>query len=190
MKNKMKEKEEQEKRASADIYKLYENSVEFHGHSCPGLAIGVRAAAEAVKIMGLSYSKDEEIVCITENDACGVDGIQRILGCTTGKGNLIHRMRGKHAYSFFDRKTGNGIRLVLKELPKTVSGETKQKYILEAPVEEIFDVVKPKYSLPEKARIFQSVVCEECGESTAEPYIRLENGKKLCLDCYSKYDRI
>ncbi|PKM48327.1 MAG: formylmethanofuran dehydrogenase, partial [Firmicutes bacterium HGW-Firmicutes-6] len=38
-------------------------------------------------------------------------------------------------------------------------------------------------------RIFQSVICEECGEKTAEHMIRLENGKKVCVDCSNPYTR-
>ena len=31
--------------------------------------------------------------------------------------------------------------------------------------------------------------CEECGEATAENMLRLENGRKLCLDCFHAYSR-
>ena len=65
---------------------LWEKAIAFHGHACPGLAIGVRAATEAIKRLNLSFSEDEEVVCVTENDACGVDGIQAILSCTAGQG--------------------------------------------------------------------------------------------------------
>lgn len=173
-----------------DIHSLYDESVKFHGHRCPGLAIGVRAAAEAQKLLGMGHSADEEIVCVTENDACGVDGIQVLLGCSAGKGNLIFRIRGKQAFSFFNRNNGESIRLVLKPLPKMESREAKQNYILEAPLEEIFEIKKPGYPLPEEARLFPSVDCELCGESTAEPYIRLENGKMVCLDCFADYFRV
>ena len=173
-----------------DINELYEKSAEFHGHKCPGLAIGVRAAIEAQRILEIDFSKDEEVVCITENDACGVDGIQVILGCSVGKGNLIFRIRGKQAYSFFNRKNGKSVRLILKDLAKMESREEKQRYVLEAPFEEIFSVQKPNYELPEEARIFHSINCENCGESTAEPYIRIENSKKVCLDCYKEYHRV
>ena len=43
--------------------------------------------------------------------------------------------------------------------------------------------------LPEKARIFLSVPCDCCGEVTAEPYMHMENGKKICGDCYQTYSR-
>ncbi len=173
-----------------DIQQQFEKCVEFHGHSCPGLAIGVRAAVEAGKLLGIKHSKDEEIVCVAENDACGVDGIQVLLGCSAGKGNLIFRIRGKQAYSFFNRSTGDSVRLVLKSLPKMENREAKQNYILEAPLDEIFNIKKPDYPLPEEARLFPSIDCEICGESAAEPYIRIENGKKVCLDCFHDYFRV
>ncbi|MEL7656706.1 MAG: FmdE family protein [Bacillota bacterium] len=173
-----------------EIHSLFEKSAEFHGHQCPGLAIGVRAAVEAQKILGIEHSKDEEIVCISENDACGVDGIQVILGCSAGKGNLIFRIRGKQAYSFYNRNSGEEVRLVLKPLPQMENREAKQNYILEAPLTEVFEIKKPGYPIPEEARLFPSVTCDLCGESTAEPYIRLEDGKKVCLDCFHDYHRV
>ena len=173
-----------------EIQQLYEKCAEFHGHKCPGLAIGVRAAYEAMGLLDLSFSKDEEVVCISENDACGVDGIQVALGCSVGKGNLIFRLRGKQAFSFYNRKNGKSIRLIKKEMDLEMDREAKQKYILEAPLEEVFALTEVKFELPEEARIFKSAVCEKCGELTAEPYIRLDNEKKVCLDCYKDYFRL
>jgi formylmethanofuran dehydrogenase subunit E len=65
-----------------------------------------------------------------------------------------------------------------------------EAYILNEPdASKIFDFKSPSYELPEKARIFESYICEGCGEKTAEHMIRLENGKKICLDCLSDYTR-
>ena len=51
---------------------LWDKCVAFHGHSCPGLAIGFRAATLALELLGLEEgARDEELVCVTENDACG-----------------------------------------------------------------------------------------------------------------------
>lgn len=44
---------------------LWKKCVEFHGHECPGLAIGFRACEVAVEKMNLKFSSDEEIVCVT-----------------------------------------------------------------------------------------------------------------------------
>ncbi|KNZ41122.1 FmdE family protein [Acetobacterium bakii] len=168
---------------------LWKKSVEFHGHHCPGLAIGVRASQEAIKALNIEFSEDEDVVCITENDACGVDGVQVILGCSAGKGNLIFRNRGKQAFSFFNRKTGESLRLVLKALPEMERDEMEAYILHEPDANNVFDFKKPNYELPERARIFQSVICEVCGEKTAEHMIRLENGKKCCVDCSSPYTR-
>ena len=155
----------------------------FTGTSAPDWLSVVRAAAEAQRRLGVERSGDEEIVCISENDACGVDGIQVILGCTAGKGNLRFRLTGKHAYTFYNRTTQRAIRFVLRDLPKMASREEKQKYILHAPFEQIFQVTPPSRGMPPEAPLFSSVNCEVCGESTAEPFIRLREGKKLCGDC-------
>lgn len=168
---------------------LWEKCVKFHGHECPGLAIGFRACEIAKEVMNFNFSSDEEIVCVTENDACGVDAVQVITGCTMGKGNLIYRARGKMAFSFFDRKTNKSVRVILKTFDFDGDRSAKQKYILEGPWEEIFDVKKTNFELPSYARLFKSVICEKCGESTSENNVRLQDGKKVCLDCYENYSR-
>ena len=141
------------------------------------------------KALNINFSEDEEVVCISENDACGVDGVQVILGCSAGKGNLIFRNRGKQAFTFFNRTTGEKIRLVLKALPE-MGRDEMEKFILSEPdATKVFDFKEPSYDLPEPARIFNSIICEECGEKTAEHMIRLENGRKVCIDCSNPYCR-
>ena len=93
----------------------WESCVAFHGHSCGGLTIGYKAALYAIELLDIQFSDDEQIVCVSENDACGVDAIQAILGCSVGKGNLLFRLRGKQAFSFYNRETGKAVRLVLRE---------------------------------------------------------------------------
>ena len=77
----------------------------FHGHVCPGLAIGVRVAEFALKEFA-DRARDEEIVAIAENDSCAVDAIQLLTGCTLGKGNLILKDYGKQVYTFIKRPEG------------------------------------------------------------------------------------
>jgi formylmethanofuran dehydrogenase subunit E len=169
----------------------WERCVEFHGHACPGLAIGFRASEAAANKMKLSFSKDEELVCVTENDACGVDAVQVIMGCSFGKGNLIYKDTGKQAFSFFNRNTGDKVRIVFKEKlnREGMDSEAIQADILHAPLEELFDFKEPAFLPPVEARIFKSIVCEECGESAPEHKMRLQEGKKVCLDCFSDYTR-
>ncbi len=168
---------------------IWDKCVEFHGHECPGLAIGVRASLLAKEKMGLDFSTDEEIVCITENDACGVDGVQVITGCTLGKGNLIYKDTGKMAFTFASRKTGEAMRFILKGIPDNLTKEEKQEFILEGPEEQVFNWKKVDIVLPEMARKFNNIKCEKCGESAPEHKIRIDDGRKLCLDCFSEYSR-
>jgi formylmethanofuran dehydrogenase subunit E len=168
---------------------VWQKAVEFDGHSCPGLAIGYKAAEAAKEKMGITFASDEEVVCVTENDACGVDAIQLLTGCSIGKGNLIYRGTGKMAFSFFNRKNGESLRMIIKPFKGEMDRKERQEYILNSPVDEIFDFMKPAFSLPETARIFTSVVCESCGESAPEHKMRLQDGKKVCLDCFKEYSR-
>ena len=85
--------------------------IRFHGHVCPGLAIGYRAALAARTYLGAERSQDEELVAIVETDACSVDAIQVELGCTLGKGNLIYRDLGKHVFTVVSWEKGKAVRI-------------------------------------------------------------------------------
>jgi len=195
----------------------YTDAVAFHGHSCPGLALGYRAAQYAMDALRAGRSDDEELVCIVENDACGVDAIQVVAGCTVGKGNLILSDLGKHAYTFIDRRYNRAIRIV--QCPEPVTGrmdpvaatlrpkvmdgtatpaEVKDFHerqatiidrILSVPFEELFVVRETKPEVPEKARVFRSVQCAECGEMVAEHRARVKDGKFVCMTCAGEYSR-
>ena len=169
--------------------KTWQDCVAFHGHECGGLTIGYKASLYAIELLNLEFSADEQVVCIAENDACGIDGIQVMLGCSVGKGNLLFHMRGKSAYSFYNRKTGKSVRLVMKPKPENLTREDSFAYYQACRPEDMLDVKETTISLPEQARIFHSYVCDHCGEVTGANWIRLSGDQKLCLDCYESYDR-
>jgi len=184
--------------------------VEFHGHMCPGLAMGIRASEIALREIG-PHSTDEEVVAIVETDMCGVDAIQFLTGCTFGKGNLIHQDHGKNAYTFVRRSDGRAVRvstrpegwgerntvwedLFAKVRAGQATAEEKERFqglhlaradaILEAPIEEMYDIREVDIPMPHRARIFRSLPCETCGEPTMETRIRLLGGKQLCGPCF------
>ena len=169
--------------------KTWQDCVAFHGHECGGLTIGYKASLYAIQLLNLEFSSDEQVVCIAENDACGIDAIQVMLGCSIGKGNLLFHMRGKQAYSFYNRKTGTSVRLVLKPKPEGMTREESFAYYQSCDPKDMFDVKDATIQLPEKARLFDSYVCDCCGETTGANWIRLAGDKKLCLDCYESYNR-
>ena len=172
-----------------DEKEIWKKCVDFHGHECGGLTIGYKAALLAIDLLDLTFSEDEQVVCISENDACSVDAIQVILGCSVGKGNLLFHMTGKQAYSFYSRTTGKSVRLILKRDGKARKREDSLSYYQSLEPREMFDVMDTRIPLPEAARLFDSYVCECCGELAGANWIRLQGGKKLCIDCYTSYNR-
>jgi formylmethanofuran dehydrogenase subunit E len=185
--------------------------VRFHGHRCPGLALGYRASEIALHELGATRSEDEELVCIVENDACGVDAVQYLTGCTLGKGNLILRTYGKNVYTFINRKTGDAVRIVQRPdvstrridsragdlrqwvMAGTATPEEQEEYrermdhviamILQIPPEGIFTIRHVHMTVPETARIFTSIPCARCGELVAEPLTRVYEGRIVCIPC-------
>ena len=184
---------------------------DFHGHMCPGLAMGIRAAEIALERIG-PHAGDEEVVAIVETDMCGVDAVQVLTGCTFGKGNLIHRDYGKNAYTFGRRSDGHVIRVITKpdgwgerdlaweELFAKVRAHTastaeraefhqrhvdRAMRVLAAPIDDLYDVVaNDSFALPHPARIHTSVSCAHCGEATMETRVRMLHGDHLCIPCF------
>jgi formylmethanofuran dehydrogenase subunit E len=172
------------------IQDLWDKAVEFHGHVCPGLAIGVRACDYIMQHPDFAGTEYGALYCVVESDACGVDAIQRILGCSIGKGNLVCLDIGKHAYSFFNKKNGKGLRAYLKgNKTENMTNVDWQKHILFAPLEEIFTFSAPPMPCPAPAQKFDTILCEICGEGSSERKIQLQNGKKVCQSCFKPYKR-
>ena len=192
-----------------------QDTVAFHGHMCPGLAIGIRAAEVALREIG-PHAHDEEVVAVVETDMCGVDAIQFLTGCTFGKGNLIHLDHGKNVFTFYRRSDGKGIRVVSRpeafgtpdpewETLRSRLGdedltqeerhrfrqlhEARSRQILDVPLDEIFELKKPQGMIPSHARLMESVNCESCGEGVMETRTRRFSGKTLCIPCFNKMEQ-
>lgn len=187
----------------------FRRCAEFHGHICPGLAIGYRAGKAALSWLQEKRSPDEEMVTTVETNACGTDAIQVLTGCTLGKGNLLYRDCGKHAYTLFSRKTGEGVRIVLQHGALTLSDrhleliqkiredratpEEKKEFqslhlgkareLLEKPLDVLFFMQPASVPVPEKAMIEPSMPCDRCGEPTMASRLTRINEQSLCRDC-------
>ncbi len=184
----------------------FRKAAEFHGHYCPGLAMGYRVARYVKNYY--DKAKDEELVAIVENNSCSVDAIQYVLSCTFGKGNLIFKDHGKHVYTFYSRDHKKALRIYFKgrsisqseietmkeyfagrlteEEQKKVEKmrEDHMEYILSAGDDELFEAREVDIPAPGKARIYPSMRCEECGEDFMEIKGRTAEGKVVCKDCY------
>jgi formylmethanofuran dehydrogenase subunit E len=170
----------------------YEAIIAFHGHSCPGLAIGYRMTKAGLTFLAGSRSADEELVAIVENNACGVDALQFLSGCTFGKGNLIFKDYGKHVYTLYDRMSKKGVRVVFngRAVTKDKRKDREQftTWLLTAPEEEIVVLQEVRIEEPAPARIVKSVTCAFCGESVMETRTRQINGKQACIPCAERIE--
>ncbi|UCD80399.1 MAG: formylmethanofuran dehydrogenase [Desulfobacterales bacterium] len=187
----------------------FKRCAEFHGHVCPGLSIGFRAAQSALAWLREKQAEDEEIVAVVETDACSADAAQVLTGCTFGKGNFIYKDYGKMALTLLSRNTGRGVRVAMKPdafkpdeehmalIQKITRGdETAEEHkrfeelhfnrtcdILEASVERLFTISPVGMELPARARIEPSEPCARCGEPTMPSKMEAVDGQKICRGC-------
>ena len=118
--------------------KLWEDTVEFHGHECPGIAMGFKVCEGAIAKMDIDTSKDK-IVCIAENNKCPVDAVRFILGCTEANGRLIHKPLDNQIFSFFNKTNGKKLRIEFKPLnrDKNMDREAFTEYLLNADIDDL-----------------------------------------------------
>jgi|YNPNPStandDraft_1061719.scaffolds.fasta_scaffold07219_3 formylmethanofuran dehydrogenase subunit E len=189
----------------------FAETVLFHGHSCPGLAIGYRVAVAALGRFGIARPADDELFCVVENDACGVDAVQFVAGCTVGKGNLILRDYGKQVFTFFHRETSRGLRFSAQSMRppepegydigairnRMLEGIASQeerrlwdlhrgrkiRMVLQAPEEKVFEVREVPYVSVKGARIAESAVCARCGEKVMVTKTVRKGEELLCIPC-------
>ncbi|NOX30011.1 MAG: formylmethanofuran dehydrogenase [Actinobacteria bacterium] len=182
--------------------------VTFHGHMCPGLAIGVVAAEIAIEELGV-HSQDHELVAVTETDMCGVDAVQFMTGCTFGKGNLMYQDWGKTVFTFFRTTDGRAIRIASKpEIPepdlehealfaKVRAGsatdveharfrelhQNRSDMVFAMDRNALFTVERFLGSPPPNDRGARWVICDLCGEGVVEAKTQEIDGKVHCRPC-------
>jgi len=164
---------------------------------------------EAMGHFSGTRSDDEELVAISENDACSVDALQVLLGTTAGKGNLAINNIGKNVYTVYSRKAGIGLRFSRKSA-YTFTGEDPQRFealekkftegtatpaekreqkimkavdLLSKPVEEVFAITPAAIPKPAFAELAPSVACALCGELTMKTKMVAKKGALLCQPC-------
>ncbi len=185
--------------------------VRFHGHLCPGLAIGYAAAKAGAGILGVTPSEDEELVAIVENDSCAVDAVQVLLSCTFGKGNLIFRDWGKQVFTFVDRQSGRCVRVsFVGEVPgrerrhalreKIAGGEADDRdreQLAEATNQAVFELISSdparffdlreiRIEPPPEAQVVATLSCDGCGERTVKSRMTEKDGRLFCRECASE----
>jgi len=191
------------------------NAAYYHGHLCPELAIGYRAAQIAFQEMGLSREYAPQFFAIAENMSSAIESLQLITGCTIGNRNFFAYDFGKHVY-YFGRfsnahESGKALRLALTSLVADLShkGELENNIMAgqagEAGVkvyqQAVDDAVEKVLNCPEEELFSKSWIslypplviarqnyakCAGCGEVVAAEKSILGKNGVYCRDCQAK----
>jgi len=169
---------------STDTKSILDTAIRFHGHQCPGLAMGLRVSLVALMLTG----------------------------CTFGKGNLIFKDYGKYVYTFMNRENQRAIRISIKKeavitdkhhldlFAKVKEGTAtpaemaefkrlhieKSNVLLDLPEADLLTIEEVTPEPLPMAHIHESVCCDRCGESVMETRIRLLGGAPHCIPCFEE----
>ncbi len=172
-----------------------------------------------VKKAGEAESVGEEILAIVECNNCFTDGVQVATGCTLGNNALIYLDLGKNALTLLRRSDWKGVRVyidaeklrkkyfsreALELFEKVVAkraGNAEEVEKLRKMWEKIgnsmanlgeeeFKIEEVRVKEMERAPIFESLRCDNCGELAMATRVSLIDGKNLCLSCKGECEAV
>lgn len=184
---------------------------EFHGHECPFMPIGYRMGTLALQKLGVERCKDHEMHVFSEMgvghpQGCMQDGIMAATGATFGKGMIDKLFYGKVAAIFWYPGVKGAYRIFLRNEfqdrlatheffsyrkkgiePSLIPSEVRLDIVdivLNASDEELFTVTfLPDFEYKPVKGSFAKAKCEVCGEYVFERYLRVKDGKRVCIAC-------
>ncbi len=195
-----------------DAKDFFELALKFHGHKCPAMPMGLRAAAAAMNVLGSERAQDKELIVISETGkghaaGCFLDGIMVVTGATYGKSNVQKLYYNKMAFTLIDTRQGKSVRVSLKPdfFAKAIASSFVQRRKQGIPPQEIpRDVVEPLVdkimNLSEEAFLdtgevkdvevkkgegmFEIRPCAKCGEMVFVDKLRVtREGELVCIPC-------
>ncbi len=165
---------------------------EFHGHRCPAMPLGYRAAEAAMNVLDVDRAQDKELYVIAETGkghaaGCFLDGIMAATGCTYGKSNIEKKYYNKMAFTLIDVNGGKSVRVRIKndffgnmlnspfvqqrkqsippqDVPAKIADPLIDK-VLSMPTEIFLDIGDVEdYEFQKGKGCFDTDVCKKCGE--------------------------
>jgi formylmethanofuran dehydrogenase subunit E len=182
-----------------------EKAFAFHTKRAPGIVIGVAMVDIAKERLGEVQTR---LNAIAETQACIVDVIQVMLGCTFGNKYLrVVKELGHYAVTLFDRFDGRGVRVFVDvnkidpqktpELarffkrtrdPEVKKGGEARIKSGQKIIEEFHSINKDIFGVEDvrvldhgKPPMLRAGVCDSCGES-----FLVADGETTCKSCIGK----
>ncbi len=183
----------------------------FHGHKCPAMPLGLRAAVAAMNVLGVERARDKELHVISETGkghaaGCFLDGIMVATGCTYGKSNVEKLYYNKLAFTLVDVAGKRAVRVSLKpdfvakmlqspfveqrkkgippqDVPAAIADPLVEK-VMSMP-EEMFLEIGPvqEFVLDRKPGVFAASACARCGEMVFIDKLVETAAGRVCLGC-------
>ncbi len=183
---------------------------EFHGHFCPFMPLGYRMGLLALQRMGVDREQDHTLHVVCElgeghPQTCLIDGIQVATGATFGKTLIEKTFWGKLAATFwYPGKTA--VRYSLKPSfldafgtqeffayrkkgiePSGIPADVTRKaidWMLSQADDDVFARTdRPDFQMHPPKGSFNKSLCSVCGEYVFERYVRMQDGKPVCIPC-------
>jgi len=198
---------------SGNTGKLLLDAARFHGHFCPGLAMGIMMGVRALQIIRANADGLEDLLAIVQANNCSTDGIQFVTGCTFGNNALIFKDVGKTAFTL-TKRDGSGVRISVRaggreymhqafpqfseSYKKVVAGQNhsdeelakfkklgiqKAFAVLGLDFDKLFKIDELQVQIPDYAPSHESVICALCGEPVMATRIVEKDGQRLCIPC-------
>ncbi len=194
-----------------DFANLLDMAVQFHGHRCPAMPMGLRAGLAAMERLGVERAADKELHVISETGkghaaGCFLDGVMAATGCTYGKSNIEKTYWNKMAFTLVDTRRGRAVRVSLR--PEFFEKALRSAFVQErrrgVPPQDVpAEVLKPLLdrvlSVPEDrflnisevfdrpweggSACFETVRCDGCGEAVFTDKVVHRDGRRLCRGC-------
>jgi formylmethanofuran dehydrogenase subunit E len=191
--------------------------LDFHGHKCPAMPLGLRAAVAAMNVLGVERARDKELHIISETGkghaaGCFLDGIMVATGCTYGKSNIEKLYYNKMAFTLIDVQGEKSVRVSLKleffaQMLKSPFVEQRKQGVPPQDIApEVADpLVEKVMSMPEemfldigpitscefsrKAGVFNAEPCSQCGEMVFVDKLLDTGGGRICRGCEDKIEQ-
>lgn len=184
--------------------------VDFHGHLCPELVIGMKACEYAQELLFPQDEPKGRISVVAENSTSALDALQVLLGVTVGNQCLQILDIGKHNYTFIARQRNKSLSLRLKlqhfddepeyslldektrcnritldevvDFQRLLDGRVNK--LLTTRPQDLFEVHEAE-AVPQTLEYAPAYLpCSCCGEGVLlERVIRFQ-GKPYCLPCF------
>jgi formylmethanofuran dehydrogenase subunit E len=183
----------------------------FHGHKCPAMPLGLRAAKAALHALHVERAKDKELHVVAETGkghaaGCFLDGIMFATGCTYGKSNIEKLYHDKMAFTLIDVRGKRAVRVRLRDdfletmLRSPFVAERKRGVAPQDVPPEIADpLVEKVLAMPEASFLeigpvvprelergspcFDTDLCSRCGERVFVSKLTRTDAGPLCVPC-------